>query len=78
LHIADGVPVVAGVFFLLLFLFFPFFLLLRGTIRALDGDSSGVFSECKPKTHAGIVISNLLGTLPSKVPFISIATTQSR
>jgi len=51
---------------------------LRGTIGALDGDSGGIFSECKLKTHAGIVISNLQGTLSSKVPFISIATTQSR
>lgn len=49
-----------------------------GTITVLDGDRGGVVSECKTKTHAGIVISNLLGTLPSKVPskavFISIDT----
>jgi hypothetical protein len=54
----------------------------RGTIKALGGDGSDIASECETKTHAGIVISNSLGTLPSKVPskaaFISIDTLQSR
>jgi hypothetical protein len=54
----------------------------RGTIKALGGDGNGIASECKTKTHAGIVISNSLGTLPSKAlskaAFISVDTTQSR
>ena len=67
LHIADGAPVLAGVFSL------------RGKITAFDRDRNGVVSEYKTKTHAGTVISHLLGTLPSKVPskvaFINIDTT---